>query len=107
MTREIVDLCDKTTGIKVGQPCGRVVQRTSGRIGILFGVLGPKPEDPEEFIEDLDEALKRVTPVIRHFCSAKHANFWLHHIVVMHPEEVQELVTSDESGLANLEAVAL
>jgi hypothetical protein len=95
MTRQMVNICDKTTGLKVGVPCPRVVERSAQRISLIFGIFGPVL-DGDEDLPSLDEALDQTTPQLRHFCGAGHANFWLHHAVVMHPDDVQKLIGSDE-----------
>jgi hypothetical protein len=94
--QQIVNLCDKTSGIEVGKECSRVVEKSDGRISVIFGVVGPNPLDGS-FIESIDEALQMAQPQIRHFCSTGHANFWMHHALVMHPDEVEALVRSDEA----------
>ncbi len=97
MPQEIVNLCDKTTGLGIGKECPRVVEKSDKAISILFGLFGPQL-DGDGALPNIEEAKDLVTPQLRHFCSPGHANFWLHHLVVMHPDEVARLVEKDENA---------
>ena len=102
MPQQVVTLCDKTTGLKVGKECGKVVEKSDGRISVVFATTGPElvPDEMGALIlPDDGDLLEGLTPQLRHFCTTGHANFWLHLLLVMHPREVAERIGNGEHSV--------